>query len=68
MTIRHLLDRRQAREAAWPPAAVSAFASRGSPTIGPMLVAVSIAVMWRFGGLQIAFITDWLALMAARNL
>jgi hypothetical protein len=31
-------------------------------------VAVSIAVMWRFGGLQIAFIAGWLALMAARNL
>jgi hypothetical protein len=68
MAIRHLLDRRHAREAARPPAAASAFGSRGSSTIGPMLVAVSIAVMWRFGGLQIAFITGWLALMAARNL
>jgi hypothetical protein len=50
------------------PAATSAFASPGSSTIGPVPVAVSIAVMWRFGGLQIAFIAGWLALMAARNL
>ncbi|SFQ37814.1 hypothetical protein [Variovorax sp. 770b2] len=67
MAIRHLLNRRQACEAACP-AAASAFASPGSPTIGPVPVAVSIAVMWRFGGLQIAFIAGWLALMAARNL
>jgi hypothetical protein len=68
MAIRHLLDRRHACEAARPPAAASAFASPGSSTIGPVPVAVSIAVMWRFGGLQIAFIAGWLALMAARNL
>jgi hypothetical protein len=68
IAIRHLLDCRHAREAARPPAAASAFGSRGSSTIGLVPVVVSIAMMWRFGGLQIAFITGWLALMAARNL
>lgn len=38
-----------------------------TPTLlGP--VAVTIGVMWRFGGLQLAFLAGWLALMAARHL
>lgn len=31
-------------------------------------VVVTMAVAWRFGGLQIAFLAGWLALMAARHL
>ncbi|RQO42277.1 hypothetical protein DBV14_27645 [Variovorax sp. KBW07] len=31
-------------------------------------VAVTMAVVWRFGGLQLAFLAGWLALMAVRHL
>lgn len=31
-------------------------------------VVVTMAVVWRFGGLQIAFVSGWLALMAVRHL